>query len=275
MQHTRDLGRHDHVCWSYDDRADVGLRVAEFLVDGLARGQQVLFVGSTHGDALTEAVRRVDGIEAALATGAARVTSLEAIQPGGVIDPEHQVRAYATATEQALTAGYQGLRVAAEATPMVRSQAQLTAFLQYEHLVDQYMADHPFTALCAYDRTRLSEQALEQLASVHPSTNMPGVGFRLHASALPGHSAELSGEVDMFNRHVLVEVLDGIRPDSRDGRLVLDGADLTFIDHRGLISLDAYARSRSTTLVLRTAFPGAARIATLLDLSDVRVEDVA
>ncbi|MEV1119448.1 MEDS domain-containing protein [Actinosynnema sp. NPDC049800] len=273
--HTRDLGRHDHVCWSYDDRADVGLRVAEFLLDGLTRGQQVLYVG--HGDAegLVDAVHRVDGIEAALATGAARVTSLDALYPGGgLVDPEVQLRAYSAATEQAVAAGYRGLRVAAEATPLVRGRAQLTAFLHYEHLVDQYMAGHPFSALCAYDRTRLSEQALEQLASVHPSANLPGVGFRLHASARPGHSAELSGEIDMFNREVLEQVLDRARPPTRDGRLVLDGSDLTFIDHRGLIGLDEYARSRGTTLVLRTEFPGAARIAGLLDLPGVRVEPV-
>jgi anti-anti-sigma regulatory factor len=101
------------------------------------------------------------------------------------------------------------------------------------------------------------------------------VGFRVHASARPGHSAELSGEIDLFNRHVLVEVLDRIKPPSRGGRLVLDGAGLTFIDHRGLITLDEYAVSRGTTLVLRTAFPGAARIARLLDLSGLRVEPVA
>ncbi|PSL51691.1 STAS domain-containing protein [Saccharothrix carnea] len=276
MLHTRDLGRHDHVCWSYDDRADVGLRVAEFLLDGLSRGQRVLYVGSGDASALVEAVRGLDGFEAALASGAAQVAPLEPqYANGAVIDPERQVEAYAEATEQAVAAGYRGLRVAAEATPLVRSPAQLTAFLHYEHLVDRFMADHPFSALCAYDRTRLSEQALEQLASVHPSTNLPGVGFRLHASARPGHSAELSGEIDMFNRDVLVQVLDRVRPRSHGGRVVLDGAGLTFIDHRGLMSLDEYARSRATTLVLRTAFPGAARIASLLDLPGVRVEPVA
>ncbi|MFE9750470.1 MEDS domain-containing protein [Saccharothrix saharensis] len=276
MQHTRDLGRHDHVCWSYDDRADVGLRVAEFLLDGLERGQRVRYVAAGDAEALVDAVRSVDRIAVALADGAAEVASLDAVDPrGAVIDPEGQVRSYAKATDEALAAGYRGFRVAAEATALVRSQDQLTAFLHYEHLVDQYMADHPFSALCAYDRTRLSEQALEQLASVHPSTNLPGVGFRLHASARPGHSAELSGEVDMFNRDVLVQVLDRIRPPARGGQLVLDAAGLTFIDHRGLIGLDRYARGRDTTLVLRTAFPGASRIAHLLDLHGVRVEPVA
>lgn len=273
MEHTRDLGRHDHVCWSYDDRADVGLHVAEFLLDGLARGQRVLYVGSGDAGALADAVRAVDGIGAALADGAAEVASLH--PRDAVIEPERQVRSYADATERALAAGYRGFRVATEATSLVRNPDQLTAFLHYEHLVDQYMADHPFSALCAYDRTRLSEHVLEQLASVHPSTNLPGAGFRLHASARPGHGAELSGEIDMFNRDVLVQVLDRVRPPARGGRLVLDAAELTFIDHRGLITLDAYARGQDITLVLRTSFPGAARLAGLLDLPGVRVESVA
>jgi len=41
------------------------------------------------------------------------------------VDPDAQVRTYAAATGAALAAGFTGLRVVAEATPLVRTPEQL------------------------------------------------------------------------------------------------------------------------------------------------------
>jgi hypothetical protein len=77
------------------------------------------------------------------------------------------VDTYLQATEQALSAGYRGLRVAADATDLARTRAQRDAFVRYEHLIDQGMADVPFSAMYAYDRRVLGEAASE-LACAHP-----------------------------------------------------------------------------------------------------------
>ncbi|WP_410574308.1 MEDS domain-containing protein [Amycolatopsis sp. cmx-4-61] len=63
------------------------------------------------------------------ACGAVQVASVDATYTTGtVVDPAGQVELYATATAEALAAGFTGFRVAAEATSLVRTPAQLDAF---------------------------------------------------------------------------------------------------------------------------------------------------
>ncbi|MFI9816497.1 MEDS domain-containing protein [Saccharothrix variisporea] len=263
VRDARDLGRHDHLCWSYDETPDFLARVREYLAEGLQLGQRVRFAAL---GASPDALAGLPGIDAALASGAAEVTPLSDTYSG---DPEDQVRAYADATEKALADGYTGLRVAAEATPLVSTPPRLTAFLRYEHLVDRYMARRPFSAMCGYNATVLDEHTVTQLAGVHPCTNLP-VPFRLHA-APGGEVVELGGEVDASGHDLLASLLERI---DVDGDLVVHAPDLAFIDHRGLLLLADAAGRHAGSLVLRTRAAGAARLVELLDIPDVRVEEI-
>jgi hypothetical protein len=56
------------------------------------------------------------------------------------------------------------------------------------------------------------------------------------------------------------------------GELVIDAVDLTYIDHRALLMLADHSRRAHATVVLQTAWPGAAPLVELLDLTEVRVE---
>ncbi|MEJ2857785.1 MULTISPECIES: MEDS domain-containing protein [unclassified Saccharothrix] len=263
VRDARDLGRHDHLCWSYEDTPDFLARVREYLAEGLELGKRVRYaaLGASPDD-----LAGITGIETALSTGAAQVTPLSDTYSG---EPEEHVRAYAAATEQALADGFTGLRVAAEATPLVSTPAKLTAFLRYEHLVDRYMARRPFSAMCGYDTTVLDEHAVTQLAGVHPCANHP-TPFRLHA-APGGEVVELAGEVDAASHDLLGSLLERI---DVEGDLVVHAPDLAFIDHRGLLLLADSARRRERSLVLRTRAVGAARLGDLLDMPDVRVEQI-
>lgn len=122
------------------------------------------------------------------------------------VGPEAQVRAYAAATEAAVRDGLVGFRVAAEATPLVRTPQQLAAFVRYEHLVDRYMAEHPSSAMCSYSSTGIDDSAFVQLACPHPSTNAQGPGFRLHAA--DGHATALGGEVDSHSDGLFTQALE-------------------------------------------------------------------
>lgn len=277
VQHARDLGPHDHVCWSYDDIADFRDRAREYLAEGLALGQRVWYVAAETG---AGALSGAAGFDAALASGAAQVTSLgDTYASGAVVVPEDQVRAYAAATEEALADGYTGLRVAAEATPLVRTPVQLAAFLRYEHLVDRYMAERPFSAMCGYDSTLLEGSAVTKLAGVHPCSNRP-VPFRLHAvtegpngdSGPAGGALELGGELDASGHELLGALLERI--DAGSDGLVVHAPELSFIDHRGLLMLADSARRRGGGLLLRTRATGAARLVEVLDIPDVRVEQI-
>jgi hypothetical protein len=44
-------------------------------------------------------------------------------------------------------------------------------FVRYEHLVDRFCLDHPFTGLCALDATVVGHGLLAELGCVHKLTH--------------------------------------------------------------------------------------------------------
>lgn len=275
MEHARTLGVHDHLCWGYDDPAEFPARAAEFLVDGLAAGQRVLYVGGGDPDALIEQLRGVDALEEALAAGSAQVASLDARYPvGTVVQPVEQVRAYVELTELALEAGFTGFRVAADVTPLVRTSEQLDAFARYEHRIDREMVARPLAALCAYDRAELGADVIAQTACMHASTSTGTSPFRLHGTDRSGCAVAISGELDLVSAEwwPLALARAGLRPIA--GELVVDATRLAYIDHRSLLELVRYAHGEDARLVLRGGPPSLPRLVDLLDLTTVRVEAV-
>ncbi len=262
---VRGLGVHDHVCWGFDDETAFRSAAVAFLDAGLALGQQVWYVGE-----------REDGVHDALsaaAPGAVRLVSRSAhYAVDAAVEPRAQVEAYARATEEALAAGFAGLRVATDATPMVATPAQLEAFTRYEHQVDHLMAGTPFSAMCAYNRSLLGEEVVTQLASMHPANAGQEASFRLHAADRPGCAFTIGGELDMSSTELLALALERAAPLPRDGELVVDATDLTFVDRARLDLLADHARRHGATLVLRTGRHVPRRLVALLDLPDVRVE---
>ena len=261
------------MCWRYDEPEEFRVRVREFLSEGLAQGHRVWYVAPGDVTTLLDDVRGIDGLDSAVDAGAARVVSLDSAYPvGTVIDPAAQVAAYARATQAALDAGFTGLRVAADCTPLVSTAEQLDAFARYEHLVDHHMAASPFSAMCGYSGGAVDESAFAQVACMHPNTNAASPGFRLYAD---GDGTALSGETDLVAGELLGLALTRADLRPRDGRVVLEAGGLEFLDHNSLLRLARYATDREASLVLRTSWPGATRLVDVLDLANVRVEAVS
>ncbi|MEU4746903.1 MEDS domain-containing protein, partial [Actinosynnema sp. NPDC023658] len=182
------------------------------------------------------------------------------------------VRTYAAATEAALAAGFTGLRVAADATPLVRTPAQLDAFARYEHLVDRYLATHPMEAMCAYDRTRLGDDVVAQIACLHPRSAEDAAPFHLHAHAPAGTSAVLDGELDLESHDLWPLALERADLPAGEDGIVIDATGLAFIDHRNLLALADHADRRGTTVVLRTPLSFPSHVLDVLGVTNVRVE---
>ncbi|MEU4570473.1 MEDS domain-containing protein [Micromonospora sp. NPDC023956] len=261
-----------HVCWRYADRTALHDRVRTFLLEGLALDERIWYV-TAEPDPVADRLREEPLIRDALRRGAARIVPLDsAYAHDHIVDPLEQVRAYATATADALAAGHTGLRVAADATALVRTPAQRDAFARYEHLIDRYMRVRPMSAMCAYDRRLLGDQAVAELACLHPGTNADDVLFRLYADAPEDGHAALVGELDASNHELFRAALERADPRPADGRLVVEATGLRFIDHRNLIQLRDHARARGGVAVLRASRSAAARVAELLDLPGLQVE---
>ncbi|MBF9133360.1 MEDS domain-containing protein [Plantactinospora sp. S1510] len=261
-----------HLCWSYDDPVDFDRRAREFLAEGIAAGERVWFVSTEQPRNATEKMRKVTSLATALDRGTARAVPLASTYGGDTVDPAAQVAVYEAATERALATGHSGLRVVADATSLVRTPARRAAFARYEHLIDRYMRVRPLSAMCGYDRRELGDEAVAELACMHPENNADQALFRLHACDPDEGAAALAGELDKFNLELFSRALD--RADLRpvDGELVLSAADLRFIDHHCLTRLRDHAHRLGATAVLRTSRSTAARLVELLALSGIRVE---
>lgn len=266
---ARALGPHDHLCWAYDDRDDFLAAALDFLAEGLAAHQRVQYIAEGDRNSLR---RDLDGLDDHGCRGEdVELRPLDDVYgPDDVVDAEAQVAAYRRATDRALADGFSGLRVAAEATPLVRTAAQRRAFTRYEHLVDRYMVDHPFSALCGYDRSELGREAVAEMACRHPLGRSGTTPFRMFAAG----DADLcfAGEVDIASIDLFRRTLADLMDASGRAEIMIDARDLTFVDHRSLTALEEEAARRGASVVLRSPLATSHRLAGLLGLQAVRVE---
>ncbi|WP_199195792.1 MEDS domain-containing protein [Nocardia sp. MDA0666] len=275
LQHVRGLGLRDHVCWAYTGVAEFRARAAEFLADGLDAGCRVRYTRPGAVGDIADDLRELAGWSEALRDGSAEAVSLEDLYGADeVLDPAGQVRAHAEATERAVADGFRGLRVAADCTSLVGTATRLAVLARYEHLMDRYMAGHPFSALCGYDRSAVEAGVLAQLACLHPCTDAGAAGFRLYAPLSASHTVALAGELDLSTREVLAPTLERFEVKPEGGDVVLDATGLEFIDHVGLTRLADWAAVRDAELVIRTQWSGIDRVIRLLDISNVRAEQL-
>ncbi|ATO17757.1 hypothetical protein CO540_09395 [Micromonospora sp. WMMA2032] len=260
-----------HDCFAYADPAVLHALEIVQVTAGLAAGEQVWLVGPEEPEVTARRLTTVPGFTAARRRGDVRLLSVgQAYRHDEVVDPGEQVRAYVRATTEALTAGYTGLRVVAEATGLVRTAAQRDAFARYEHRIDHWMRHRPMSAVCAYDRRVLGDAAIAELACLHAQTNAE-VLFRLHAGG-DDATVALGGELDPSNHRLFATALERADPRPVAGRLVFDASHLRFVDHRSLLHLRDHAHRRDAVAVLRTRYRAPARLVELLGLTGVLVE---
>jgi anti-anti-sigma regulatory factor len=260
---------HDHVGWAFGHPTEFRTQAGRFLSEGLAARQRIIYVAG----AGTAGPGAIDGLDAALVTGQAQITSVPALYTAGeTVHPKQQVDTFADAVEQALADGWTGLRVAADVTSLVLSDRQRAAWLRYEHLIDTFLTTHPVSGMCGFDRTALDRFAMAEVTCLHPVVNPDASGFRLYTADGTGCGLTLAGEIDRDSRDVLAAALRHVRPALHRGRLTIDATALSFVDHHGLAVLDDYATARDVRVVLHTEQGSiASRLAHLVPMTGLDV----
>jgi len=142
---------------------------APFLAEGAARGERVMYVARDPDP------QDMAGIASACGPGALTVTSIaEVYGTGCVVDPKRQHAVYTAAVEDALAAGFSGVRVAADATSLVATKEQLDAWLRWEVVADRMLSEYQITALCAFDQEQVDVSTLRRIAALHPLSSASG-----------------------------------------------------------------------------------------------------
>lgn len=261
-----------HLCWAYDDRAQFRARAVEYVVDGIAAGQWVEFVGSDSTGTLHAELAGFEELQRGRDAGGIAVTPVEdfyAFHPGSdVVDPHAAVAARVAAAEEALAAGYTGFRAVVDATAMVATSQQRRAFVQFEHLIDRTMRSQPVTAMCCFDLGHLGSAAVTELACLHPLTNHD-TPFQLYAE----HDSDiaLTGTVDRSCADLFTTALAHATAPVSGKELVIDGRGLT-IDDYGLFALDRLARDHDRKVILRGSSPRTIQLIEQLDLTHIKTE---
>lgn len=272
----RPTGLHpgDHLCWAYGERQPFGEVAAEFLREGAARHERLVYTASGTTAELTAQLAALPGLEALLAGGQLTVQPMDDVYAdGGHLDPHAQTRVFVEAAERAVADGWSGLRVAGDLTGLALDPDHWVDIRAYEMVVDAVIADHPLTGMCGYAVPDLPEKRLRPLVALHGIRNGcaedPGFGVRVR-----GDTLALAGEVDLGSVDDLGQLLEGFSlPDG--GPVTLDLAALDFLDVGGTRTLVRFADTMHAA-GRPVRFVGAGRQARrVLELFDVELSDEA
>ncbi|QKT03894.1 MEDS domain-containing protein [Ectothiorhodospiraceae bacterium 2226] len=167
-----DLHRGQHACLLYGEGDDPIQMVAPFLAAGLHRtNERSVFVVGEHGAdpvraRLTELGIDVRGAEARGAL--VLVDRWEVSFPNGSFDPVAMIGYVRQAINDALHAGYDGLRVVAEMTWALQMGVGHNKLIHYEALGNDLYPGEPLVAVCLYDQTRFPAGVCHDALRVHP-----------------------------------------------------------------------------------------------------------
>ena len=216
MRHSGLLQEHDaltnadDVGWVYDDLSSFTEAAQRFLAQGLARGDRLLCVGDGLAEEFRLAGEPFGSLTELVARGALSFRPVSgAYADGRVMRADEQRACYDAAVRSAQDAGYRGLRIVAELTALAGSETARAGLVTWEHVADEYIASGSgMAALCAYARSGLSDEALADVAAVHPQVHAPHQppSFRIW---FDGPRAALAGTVDTFAADRLARVLAG------------------------------------------------------------------
>ena len=229
LTRPRGLRQGDHACWAYDPERGFGGVAAQFLAEGVALGERVLFVGEGDTAQLVRELDSLPGRDALLSSGQLRVQPMSEVYLGnGGLDPRAQAELFAAAGAAALEDGYTGLRVAGDLTRLVGDPAHWEDVRAYEIVIDSVIAAHPLTGMCGYAAPTVPRDRLRPLAALHGIRHVDGDTLTFVAR-VRGGVLVLAGEVDTGCADDLDEVLAGVGQ-LAGGPVTVDLEGLDFVD---------------------------------------------
>jgi hypothetical protein len=251
------LDLYPHLCWACHGKADWADRALEFSADGIAAGQCIKLIGDASTEDLrSELAERVRSTtEGRAADGdLVEVRDLTAYHrfrsDGCIIDLDATIAVHKAALDDALAAGYTGLRLAVEETSIARTKAQRDAAVRMEFLGDRARISLPVGSMCGYDVEEIGQDAVAELACVHPFISRGAAPFRLYA--VEDADFGLAGAIDDVTAEGLFRTTLGRTVPPEGSELVVDARRAEFIGDRALAELDAHAARIDRTALVHT-----------------------
>jgi len=246
------LEPHDHVIWYGDGADDLYTLATAALAAGARRNEKLMFVAlEPDPDRLTG----IGDLDPLLDSGQLEVVDIDDVYgASGSFSAADQLATFEGVLANALAAGYTGIRVVADNTPLATGdEEEFRRWLAWEQVADRFQAQSNVTGICWFNRRALSDERQADLASLHPvcaaSALEPPFSFFSDGDAIAVAGALDAWSADRFRR-----ILDSSPVESA---LVVDLSQADFVDHRALLALNSIA-SAERPVRIRSA-PGIVR----------------
>ncbi len=160
-----------HLCTLYRTDEARDLLLTEFIQRGLAAGERVLCIteNGSRDDLLTSITSTNVDAQAAENDGRLQfVSSSDGYLNDGVFNPQTMIDRLREQTQQALAAGFTGLRVAGEMSWALRATPGSERLIEYESLLNRFLPQSTCIGLCQYDMRRFPSSVLLDVLRTHP-----------------------------------------------------------------------------------------------------------
>lgn len=161
----------DHYCGIYRTDEDHRRVVVDFVRDGIARGEKMIYLVNIHTAAHLEKILREAGIDPApyLASGQLTIRAAkDAYLKDGEFIPEKMIQLLKEMTEGALAEGYPALRATGEMSWALTGEPGSERLVEYEALLNNFFPGSKCIAFCQYDRRRFDSEMLLDILHTHP-----------------------------------------------------------------------------------------------------------
>ena len=158
----------DHIIVIYDSPAELLAFAVPFITEGLAKGERVLYVlDDLSLKVLTDALTAGgDNVSRETERGALVLMNAKEYYPLP-LDPSRMFELTRERIRDALSRGFNGLRVVAEMTWTLKTNGPEGKLVEYEGLLDDTLDPGTATVACAYRSGRFPAKLLQQLIRTH------------------------------------------------------------------------------------------------------------
>jgi PAS domain S-box-containing protein len=170
-QELSKLKQGDHICLVYENTAEQMAGAVLFLKKGLAQGERCLYIADDRTvEVIAQALAAI-GVDVAheRERGALwMLTKQYTYLKSGKFDPQTMIDFLRSAQTQALADGFSGLRVTGEMTWALGPEIGCDRLIEYEALLNNFLANSRSVLLCQYTRSRFDAAIIHDVLRTHP-----------------------------------------------------------------------------------------------------------
>jgi hypothetical protein len=188
----------EHICVLYDTPDEQRAVAAEYLADGLSRGERCFYVADSARSLheFNDALRKhgVDVTTALRSTALIEATHAEAHLMEGRFDSERMLAMLNWAVESALNDGFTGLRTCGDMSWLLQDAPGSSQVVEYEALLNRFFQGVRGCGMCQYDRHRIPRGLLDHALATHSSVVIGATHFTNVFYEAPAVAAVRSAE---------------------------------------------------------------------------------